>query len=277
MSTRGAFDLLPKDVEDDAIVVKEKKVVKKPAKKPAAPAKKPAAPAKKEEPAKPAPKKAEPAKKPAAPAKKPAAPAKKEEPVKPVPVKIAEHEEEVRPPRRGDRPPRAVRTGNRPPKREFDRHDGTGRAHEVKKGGAGRGNWSKPGDEAKEDVRPPRELTEEEKHEEEIRKIRAQQKTYEQYASKKAMEKEVLVSKEGTAAVEADTTELKPIEREEFVVKKEEAPKKKADKKKPKKVVAAPIEVSFAEGHRRFEREDRHEKKAAKASVEDETAFPALD
>ena len=37
-----------------------------------------------------------------------------------------------------------IQRGTRPPKREFDRHDGTGRAHEgPKKQGAGRGNWGK--------------------------------------------------------------------------------------------------------------------------------------
>jgi len=172
--------------------------------------------------------------------------------------------------------------GNRPPKREFDRHDGTGRAHEVKKGGAGRGNWGRPGDEAKpEPEAKPRELTEEEKHEEEIRKLRAMQKTYTQYACKQAGQKEVLVSKEGSGAVEADTTELKPIEREDLAAKKvektEKADKKKADKKKPKKAATTEVTVVFSDGHRRFDREDRHEKKVAKASVKDEEAFPALE
>jgi len=262
--------MLPKDVEDDVVVVKEKKPVEKKPKKPAAPAKKPAAPAKKAEPKKAEPKKAEP-KKEAAPAKKEAAPA--EEP-------------KSRPPRapRAARPPPSQRgNGNRPPKREFDRHDGTGRAHEVKKGGAGRGNWGKPGDEAKPEpeAKPPRELTEEEKHEEEIRKQRALQKTYTQYACKQATQKEVLVSKEGSGAVEADTTELKPIEKEDLAAKKaEKTDKKKADKKKPKKAAApaAELNVTFVEpSRRRFEHEDHHEKKVAKASVKDEEAFPALE
>lgn len=39
-----------------------------------------------------------------------------------------------------------VPTGHIPPKRgrAFDRHSGTGRGREIKKGGAGRGNWGKP-------------------------------------------------------------------------------------------------------------------------------------
>lgn len=34
-----------------------------------------------------------------------------------------------------------VTTGNRAPKREFDRHSGTGRGKENPKDGAGKGNW----------------------------------------------------------------------------------------------------------------------------------------
>lgn len=44
------------------------------------------------------------------------------------------------------------REGARPPKREFDRHDGTGRGHEDKKQGGGAHNWGTEGEEAKEAV-----------------------------------------------------------------------------------------------------------------------------
>lgn len=40
-----------------------------------------------------------------------------------------------------------VRAGNRPPKREFDRHSGTGRGTEMKRGGAGKHNWGTANDE----------------------------------------------------------------------------------------------------------------------------------
>jgi len=39
-------------------------------------------------------------------------------------------------------------SGGRPPKREFDKHSGTGRGKEVKKGGSGANNWGNPNDES---------------------------------------------------------------------------------------------------------------------------------
>ena len=65
---------------------------------------------------------------------------------------------------------------------------------------------------------------------------------------------------------------------EEKTEKAEKTEKKKADKKKPKKAEGPEVTVTFAsDSRRRFDRDDHHEKKMAKASVKDETAFPALE
>lgn len=50
----------------------------------------------------------------------------------------------------GPRGPRGG-TGGRPPKREFERHSGTGRGKEVAKGGAGQHNWGQEGAEVADD------------------------------------------------------------------------------------------------------------------------------
>jgi hypothetical protein len=91
----------------------------------------------------------------------------------PVAAPVAAPKKAAAPKAGGDKP-RAPREGGkdgerRPPKREFDRHSGTGRGarsdgHEERKGGHGKGNWGKKGDSAAEDAdAEPRELTEEEK------------------------------------------------------------------------------------------------------------------
>ena len=104
----------------------------------------------------------------------------------------------------GDKPaparaaPAGGKDGNRrPPKREFDRHSGTGRGarsdgHEDKKGGHGKGNWGGKGDtggEEGEDAAPV-ELTEEEKAAkeaaEEERRKEAAAMTLEEYQKKQA-------------------------------------------------------------------------------------------
>lgn len=52
--------------------------------------------------------------------------------------------------KRGERGPRKDGGGaGSGGKRVFDRHDGTGRAHENKKGGSGKGNWGKEGEDGK--------------------------------------------------------------------------------------------------------------------------------
>jgi len=51
--------------------------------------------------------------------------------------------------KRGDRGSRKEGGGGGGGKRVFDRHDGTGRAHENKKGGSGKGNWGKEGEDGK--------------------------------------------------------------------------------------------------------------------------------
>ena len=147
--------------------------------------------------------------------------------------------------------------GNRPPKREFDRHDGTGRAHEgPKKQGAGRGNWGKVVDaqegEAAEkkpeerrerrerrEPREPRErrerrerpakteekpaepeLTEEEKA---LIELRNKQRTVEQYQEEQKGVKVILQSRAPVdVACSVDEKNFAPLERVDLV-KEEEA------------------------------------------------------
>ena len=118
MSTTNAFALLNDDAVDTKVPVSAsapKKQVKRKAPKPAA-----------------------------APAKKPA------EVKAPKEVRGSEVPKDTLDKKRAGRAPghkldiQRAPAGNRAPKREFDRHDGTGRAHEgPKKQGAGRGNWGK--------------------------------------------------------------------------------------------------------------------------------------
>jgi len=141
MSTANAFALLSTDASDSKVETVKKEAPKKVAKKPA--------PA-------PAP----------APAKKEKAKAKPAEEVRgsKVPGHVVEQKRAGKP-APGTRK-LAIQRSNRPPKREFDRHDGTGRAHEgPKRNGAGRGNWGKVTDQY-----VPEEDKEKEKEEKEEKK-----------------------------------------------------------------------------------------------------------
>lgn len=97
---------------------------------------------------------------------------------------------------RGDRGGR----GSRPPregKREFDRHSGTGRPPtEMKKGGAGKGNWGTEGDQGDVgDSTEPGEETEEMKQRREEREKEEKQITFEEYQAKIAGSKGSLAAK----------------------------------------------------------------------------------
>jgi len=265
MATTNAFALLSTDASDAKVVAVEKK-----------------------EPKKKAPKKV------VTPAKNPKD-IKAPQPVRGSKVPAAAVEEK----RGGAKAPRKLeikRTGNRPPKREFDRHDGTGRAHEGhKKQGAGRGNWGKVTDHVEEKTE---ETKEEEKHEEPALteeekaaiELREKQRTLEQYKKERKGEKTILRS---AAAVEVecsvDEKNFTPLSRVDLVAEQEkkiaaektEKPKKAAakaektekPKKAPKKEEAAAIEINFNDGHR------EHREKApkqAKVNVADKEAFPSL-
>lgn len=264
-STSNAFALLATEASDSKVVKadkKKKEAPKKVAKKPA-----------------PAP-----------------APAKKEAPAKaPAEVRGSHVPDSALERKRGERAPgkklAIQRTGNRPPKRQFDRHDGTGRAHEgMKKGGAGRGNWGKATEnvaeeekpqEQKEEKKPEPELTEEEKA---LKELREKQRTLDQYQSKQNSGKAVLTT---AAPVEVecsvDEKNFAPITRvdlvaeQEKVIAAEKAPKKaakaeKAAKKAPKEEKAK-IEIQFSDGRREHHKEAA---KPVKLSTADEKAFPSL-
>jgi hypothetical protein len=142
--------------------------------------------------------------------------------------------------------------GKRPPKREFDRHSGTGRGarsdgHEEKKGGHGKGNWggkgqSGEGAEDGEDAEP-KELTEEEKAAQEAaaeeRRKEAAQLTLEEYMKKKAKED-----------AEKEKEKLKMREPE------------KIDMKGLKILDAPEDEVEFRVGESKTKKEANKEKKA---------------
>jgi len=268
MSTSNAFALLSTEVNDSTV----------------------AAPDKKKEAKKKAPKKVTPA-----PTQKPGVKAPQE--VKGSKIPDAAVEEK----RGGAKAPRSnlhitrnsTRTGNRPPKREFDRHDGTGRAHEgAKKQGAGRGNWGKVTDHAepkeekpeeKEEETKEPELTEEEKA---LKELREKQRTLDDYRKERKGEKTILRS---AAAVEVacsvDEKNFAPISRVDLVAEQEKAiaaekPKKaaaapaKAEKTKKAKKEEAAIEISFNDG--RHERHHKEAAKPAKVDVTDKEAFPSL-
>ena len=330
MPARNPFALLG----DDAAEANQTALTKKAAPKKAAAPKKPAAAAPKKAAA--APKKAAAAPKKAAAAapKKAAAAAGPKKADKPAPKKAAAPAEE---PVRGSRVPRealdtkrgAPRSerkpddhkrqqdpNRRPPKREFDRQDGTGRAHEgPKKGGAGRGNWGKPGDareaeaemgqdrperkergekrerrerrereprEHRAEKREERELTEEEKA---LAELRKRQMTLQQFTSKQqAKEKLVLESAPSVEIAcsvnEADYQPLHPeaeAEKPKEEGKKDEG-KEKQQKEKPKKAKKEELKFNFEfSDDRRPERQRRTPvEKPHKLSTKDETAFPSL-
>jgi len=269
MATTNAFDLLAIDASDSKIVAPEKKKEqkKKAVKKPAP------APAKKPEGVK-APQDVRGSKVPAA--------------------AVEEKRGGAKGPRKLDiqRNQRNQGTGKRPPKREFDRHDGTGRAHEgAKKQGAGRGNWGKVTDHADK----PEEKHEEEKHEEEPvlteeekakKELLEKQRTVEQYQKEQKGVKTILRS---AAAVEVECSvkeeNFAPLTRVDLVAEQEKAiaaeKPKKAEKAKTEKAKKAPkaekapeIEISFNEGGRREHRKEVH--KPVKVNVADKEAFPSL-
>jgi len=180
------------------------------------------------------------------------------------------------------------RTGNRPPKREFDRHDGTGRAHEgMRKKGAGRGNWGKVTEHGAEEKteekveQPEPELTEEEKAAIELRE---KQQTLDQYRKEQKGVKTILHT---AAPVEVecsvDEKSFAPLTRVDLVAEQEKAiaaekgakkaePAKKAEKapKKAKKEEAK-IEIQFSDNRR-----EHHHKEAAKPVKMTEKDFPSL-
>jgi len=267
MSTTNAFALLATEANDSTVVAEpeKKKVVKKAPKKVAAPAKNPEG-----------------------------VKAPKEVRGSKIPDSAVQ-EKRGGASKNGPRKLAIQRTGKRPPKREFDRHDGTGRAHEGhKKQGAGRGNWGKPTDQAEENVEKHEEkkeepvLTEEEKAKLELLE---KQRTVEQYQKEHKGGKTILRS---AAAVEVecsvDEKNFAPISRVDLVAEQEKAiaaekPKKaaapkaekteKAPKKAAKKEEAA-IEIQFNEGRREHRKEKEAAPKQQKVNVADKEAFPSL-
>jgi len=185
--------------------------------------------------------------------------------------------------------------GNRPPKREFDRHDGTGRAHEgLSKKGAGRGNWGKvtehgaeeekkEGEEKQEQEKKPEpELSEEEKAKLELLN---KQRTLDQYKKEQKGVKTILHT---AAPVEvecsvdeknfAPLTRVDLVAEQEKVIAAEKTPKKaakaeKTEKAKKAKKEEANIEIQFNEGRREHRREAQ---KPVKLSTADKEAFPSL-
>jgi len=193
-------------------------------------------------------------------------------------------------------------TGNRPPKREFDRHDGTGRAHEgPKKQGGGRGNWGKltdheePHEEGKEEKHEeaPKEEKQETEEEKARRELLEKQRTVDQYRKEQKGVKTILRS---AAAVEVecsvDEKNFAPIARVDLVAEQEKAiaaenPKKAAAKKAEKTEKAAPkkaapkkeeaaIEISFSDDRREHHKDSSKAAHHAKVNVADEKAFPSL-
>jgi len=275
MSTTNAFALLSTDASDAKVVAAEKK--KKEVKK----AKKPA------------------------PAPAPA-PAKKDTPKSKAPAEVrgSKVPDSVVEQKRGGKAPAGRKlaiqrtTGNRPPKREFDRHDGTGRAHEgPKKKGAGRGNWGKVTEHGaeeektekpekhEEEKKPEPELTEEEKAAIELRN---KQRTLDQYKKEQKGGKTILhTAAPVEVACSVDEKNYAPITRVDLVAEQEKllaaekAPKKAA---KPEKVEKAPkkaapkkednlFEIQFNDGRREHHKEVA---KPVKLSTADKEAFPSL-
>jgi len=176
----------------------------------------------------------------------------------------------------GDKPraPRGGKDGERrPPKREFDRHSGTGRGarsdgHEEKKGGHGKGNWGGKGDtggEEGEDAAPV-ELTEEEKAAkeaaEEERRKEAAAMTLEEYQKKQAAAaaEKAKEQKEERKAEAIDMKGLKiksdPDDVEEIRIGDSSGGKKKDKSKKTKELftdvnfTTPPLETSSPSGGR---------------------------
>jgi len=161
----------------------------------------------------------------------------------------------------------------RPPKREFDRHSGTGRGarsdgHEEKKGGHGKGNWGGKGDavgEEGEDAAPV-ELTEEEKAAkeaaEEERRKEAAAMTLEEYQKKQAAAaaEKAKEAKEERKAEAIDMKGLKiksdPDDVDEIRIGDSSGGKKKDKSKKTKELftdvnfTTPPIETSSPSGGR---------------------------
>jgi len=271
MSTTNAFALLSTDANDSKDVAAKKKDAPKKAPKKAAPA--------------PAP----------APAKKEAAKTKAPAEVRGSKIPDSAIEQKRGGAKAPGRKLAIQRTGNRPPKREFDRHDGTGRAHEgMRKGGAGRGNWGKITDEG-EKTEKPQEEKEEKKAEPELTEeekaaiaLREKQRTLEQYQKEQKGVKTILHT---AAPVEVecsvDEKNFAPINRVDLVAEQEkliasEQTSKKAAKtekaeKAPKKAAkkeGAAIEIQFNEGRRH--EHHKEEKKPVKLSTADKEAFPSL-
>ena len=164
--------------------------------------------------------------------------------------------------------------GNRrPPKREFDRHSGTGRGarsdgHEDKKGGHGKGNWGGKGDTGGEDGEDaaPVELTEEEKAAQEAaaeeRRKEAAAMTLEEYQKKQAAAaaEKAKEAKEERKAEAIDMKGLKikvdPDDVEEIRIGDSSGGKKKDKAKKTKELftdvnfTTPPIETSSPSGGR---------------------------
>jgi len=263
MSTTNAFSLLDTDANDSKVVAKKKEApAKKVAKKPA--------PA-------PAP----------APAKKTTKAPEKEVRGSKIPDSAVEQK------RGGGKAPAGrklaiQRNGNRPPKREFDRHDGTGRAHEgPKKRGAGRGNWGKVTEHGAEEKpeqqeKPEPEMTEEEKA---AKELRDKQQTLDQYRKEQKGVKTILHT---AAPVEVecsvDEKNFAPIARVDLVAEQEKLiasekgakkapePAKKAEKapKKAKKEDAK-IEIQFSDNRR-----EHHARESSKPVKLGEKDFPSL-
>jgi len=273
MSTTNAFALLSTDANDSKIVAAKKKEAPKKVAKKAAPA----------------------------PAPAPAAPAKKAPKVPEPEVRGSKIPEGAMDRKRGGRAPgkklAIQRTGNRPPKREFDRHDGTGRAHEgPRRKGAGRGNWGKVTDQAEEEKHEPEEEKKEKKPEPELteeekaaKELREKQRTVDQYMKEQKGVKTILHT---AAPVEVecsvDEKNFAPITRVDLVAEQEKAlaaekgagkkaaEPKKAEKKAPKKAKKeeAVIDIQFSDGRR--EHHPRENTKPVKLSTADEKAFPSL-
>jgi len=209
-----------------------------------------------------------------------AAPAKKEDVKRapnPPPKKDAATEKAAAPKAGGDKP-RAPREGGkdgerRPPKREFDRHSGTGRGarsdgHEERKGGHGKGNWGKKGDSAAEDAdAEPRELTEEEKAAkeaaEEERRKEAAAMTLEEYQKKQKEAKEAAAA-EALAAREPEKLDMKglkvkeePDDIQEISIGAKKSKEQKAKEKKARELITTdlgfttpPVETASPSGGR---------------------------
>jgi len=275
MSTTNAFALLSTDASDSKVAPKKKEAAPKKAAKKPAPAPAPAP-----------------------------APSKKDKVKAPAEVRGSKIPDSAVEQKRGGAskaPGRKLaiqRSGNRPPKREFDRHDGTGRAHEgPKKQGAGRGNWGKvtehdvekkddekhEQEEKKEEKKPEPELSEEEKA---LIELRNKQRTLDQYKKEQKGVKTILHT---AAPVEVecsvDEKNFTPLTRVDLVAEQEKAiAAEKAPKKaaKPEKTEKAPkkgkkeeaaIEIQFNEGRREHRKESA---KPAKLSTSDKEAFPSL-